>query len=108
MVLPVVAWIIIGAITAGAAVGVAVAVARITYSLITEFFQKFRHRVRENPNLIPFSALDALKSGNVKRMHVGLFNPLTEAVVEAAAYESSQVDAQVAEAHRDSTVVVWN
>jgi hypothetical protein len=41
-------------------------------------------------------------------MHVGLFNPVTEAVVEAAAYESSQVDPQVAEAHRDSPVVVWN
>ena len=110
MVIPLLVAVVLSAAATGAVAGIAIAVARITYTLIMDFFTKHRNRVRQNQNLARITAdvSNDIKSGNVKTIYTGLFDPVQQEFVESDVYESSNVDPRIAEAHEDSRVVIWN
>jgi phosphotransferase system glucose/maltose/N-acetylglucosamine-specific IIC component len=109
MVLPLILAVVLAAAAAGAVAGIAIAVARITYTLLMDWFQSNRHRVRQQPSLqqITVDVTGAISSGNAKVIHTGLFDPVREEFVESTLYESSSIDPKVAKAHRDDKVVIW-
>jgi hypothetical protein len=109
MVLPLIVAAVLTAVGTGAAIGIAVAVARITYTLIMDFFRAFQNRIRHNPDLkaITVDVNRAMATGGVKVIQAGLFDTRQQEFVESTAYESSAVDSEVQQAHRNHQVVIW-
>jgi hypothetical protein len=109
MVLPLIVAAVLTAVSAGAVIGIAIAVARITYTLIMDFFLRFRNRIRSNPDLkaITVDVNRAIATGGAKVIQAGLFDTRQQEFVESTAYESTSVDSEVSAAHRNHQVVIW-
>lgn len=110
MPIPLIIALIAAAAGTGALVGVAIAVARITYNLLLGWFQKRNHAVDRNADLVRVSSrvADAIESGSVTRIHTGLWDSANKNFVDSDIYESNRIDPDVAQAHERSEVVIWD
>lgn len=91
----------------GGAVAAALIMAILYYRNIIEWFQGKTMLKQSDKDNIAFSIQERLTTGNIRTVQ-GIFNQRHSNVLEAQAYESKTVDAEVASLHRNNALVVYN
>jgi hypothetical protein len=86
---------------------VAAAIIMLYYRDIIEWFRGKTMLKQSDKDNIAFSIQERLTTGNIRTVQ-GIFNQRHSNVLEAKAYESKTVDAEVASLHRNNALVVYN
>ncbi|BAY93380.1 MULTISPECIES: hypothetical protein [unclassified Tolypothrix] len=96
---------ILGSALLGVGAGIAIFVAILTFSILTEWFQEHEAIATKEEN-IAVTVENAIENGKATTVQ-GIFNKNKKEFVQKRVIEHNKVDQEVRDLHRNSKVVIW-
>lgn len=94
----------LAAVVIGGAMAVSAVIRYLTYSRVFSWFQQREPLLEADRDRIGVSIMEHRANGNYGVI-TGIFDTVTEEVIEQEAFEAQNVDEQIKEAHKDGYVI---